>query len=102
MPQHELRPGSIQRLDRPNVLLQLDAYHVAMEGENPFGTIRRAGPRIGHVQLADVPGRREPGSRSLPSPAILDALEAMGYIGPFGLEFDPADSYDLWAAQATS
>jgi hydroxypyruvate isomerase len=81
----------IERVGRPNVRLQLDVYHLAMSGEDPIETIGRVGPRIGHVQLADVPGRHEPGSGCLPYPAILDALESVGYRETFGLEFVPLD-----------
>src|SRR5450756_2399775 len=81
----------IERIGRPNVHLQLDIYHVAMAGEDPLETIRRAGPRIGHVQLADMPGRHEPGTGDLPFAAILNALEAAGYSDPIGLEFVPLD-----------
>jgi hydroxypyruvate isomerase len=81
----------IERLDRRNVALQFDVYHVAMAGEDPFEAIELAASRIGHVQLADVPGRHEPGSGRLPFPAILDALEGAGYHDPFSLEFVPSD-----------
>lgn len=81
----------IERVGRPNVAFQLDVYHVAMAGEDPIESIRRAGPHIGHVQLADVPGRHEPGTGTLPFPAILDALDREGYTGAIGLEFTPLD-----------
>lgn len=81
----------IETIGRPNVGLQLDVYHVAMAGEEPLDAIRQAGPRIGHVQLADAPGRHEPGTGELPFPAILEALEAAGYTDPIGLEFTPLD-----------
>ncbi len=81
----------IERVGRPNVKMQFDVYHVAMAGEDMFESIRRVGDRIGHVQLADMPGRHEPGTGSLPFPEILDALEAAGYHDVFALEFVPAD-----------
>jgi len=81
----------IERVGRPNVAFQLDVYHVAMAGEDPLESIRRAGPHIGHVQLADMPGRHEPGTGTLPFPAILEALDRAGYAGPVGLEFNPLD-----------
>jgi hydroxypyruvate isomerase len=81
----------MERVGRPNVALQLDVYHVAMAGEDPLEAIELAGSRIGHVQLADVPGRHEPGSGRLPFPAILEALEGAGYRDPFGLEFVPSN-----------
>ena len=81
----------IDSVGRPNVLLQFDVYHLIMAGEDPFEVIRRVGPRIGHVQLADVPGRHEPGTGTAPFPAILGALEEAGYHDAFGLEFAPLD-----------
>lgn len=81
----------IERVGRPNVAFQLDVYHVAMAGEDPIESIRRAGPHIGHVQLADMPGRHEPGTGALPFAAILDALDGAGYTGAIGLEFNPLD-----------
>jgi hydroxypyruvate isomerase len=81
----------IARVGRPNVRFQLDAYHVAMAGEDPVESVRRAGPLIGHVQLADMPGRHEPGSGELPFGAILAALDDAGYRDPIGLEFVPLD-----------
>jgi len=81
----------IDRVGRPNVAFQLDVYHLAMAGEDPIESIRRAGPHIGHVQLADMPGRHEPGSGALPFLAILDALDRAGYAGTIGLEFNPLD-----------
>jgi len=81
----------IERVGRPNVAFQLDVYHLAMAGEDPIESIRRAGPHIGNVQLADVPGRHEPGTGSLPFGAILDALDEAGYTGAIGLEFNPLD-----------
>ena len=81
----------IERVGRPNVAFQLDVYHVAMAGEDPIESIRRAGPHIGHVQLADMPGRHEPGTGTLAFPAILEALDRAGYAGAVGLEFNPLD-----------
>jgi hydroxypyruvate isomerase len=81
----------IERVGRPNVAFQLDVYHLAMAGEDPIESIRRSGPHIGNVQLADVPGRHEPGTGSLPFGAILDALDEAGYTGAIGLEFNPLD-----------
>ena len=83
--------GLIERIGRPNVGFQLDVYHVAMAGEDPRDSIRRAGPRIGHVQLADAPGRHEPGTGELPFLSILEELDAARYSGPIGLEFAPLD-----------
>ena len=80
----------IREVDRPNVAIQLDVYHVAMANGDPVREIERAGAWIGHVQLADVPGRHEPGTGSLDFAAILSALSTVGYKGAVGLEFEPA------------
>lgn len=81
----------IADVDLPNVQLQLDLYHAAMGGEDILDAIAVAGPRLGHVQIADVPGRHEPGSGRLPIRAILDALVANGYTDAIGLEYVPQD-----------
>jgi hydroxypyruvate isomerase len=74
--------------------VQLDTYHFAAEGQDPVKWIHALGPRIGHVQLADHPGRHEPGSGSLPIPAILGALAETGYRGSIGLEYVPTPGSD--------
>ena len=81
----------IDRVARPNVRLQFDTYHVAMAGEDPIEAAERSAQKIGHVQLADAPGRHEPGTGRIPFEAVLDALESHGYAGPYGLEFVPLD-----------
>ncbi len=80
---------TIRRVDRPNVKLQLDVYHVAMADDNPLKAIADARGMIGHVQIADVPGRHEPGTGRLPFDDILAALPKNGYAGPVGLEYVP-------------
>jgi hydroxypyruvate isomerase len=56
--------------------------------------------RIGHVQIADVPGRNHPGSGELDFPGLLGQLDAVGYEGYIGMEYKPvagvasADSFE--------
>ncbi|MBK8335529.1 MAG: hydroxypyruvate isomerase [Sterolibacteriaceae bacterium] len=72
-----------------NVFLQYDIYHMQrMEGELA-ATIERALPRIGHVQLADNPGRNEPGTGEINFPFLLDWLDRIGYRGWIGCEYKP-------------
>ncbi len=71
------------------VRLLLDVYHVARSGQDPVAVIERHAGMIGHVQLSDHPGRRRPGSGSLQVSSIVDALEAAGYDGVVGLEYQP-------------
>lgn len=79
------------------VALLADAYHLAMGGADPVRVVDEHAPYIGHVQVADVPGRGEPGSGSLDFGALFDALRAVDYRGYVGCEYKPtvssADSF---------
>ena len=72
-----------------NVRFLADLYHLARGGEDPARAIAAHADRIGHVQVADNPGRGYPGSGSLDFPALLAQLEAAGYDGYIGLEYKP-------------
>ncbi|GAB2877198.1 hydroxypyruvate isomerase [Pseudoduganella ginsengisoli] len=75
--------------DRPNLLLQYDIYHMQrMEGELA-NTIRAHLPRIGHMQLADTPGRHEPGTGEIHYPFLFKLLDELGYDGWIGCEYNP-------------
>ncbi|MBC6463278.1 hydroxypyruvate isomerase family protein [Actinomadura sp. HBU206391] len=80
-----------------NVAFLADLYHLARMGEDPFTVIERHAARFGHVQIADAPGRGQPGTGEIPYGSVLDALEASGYAGHVGLEYKPvgpsADSF---------
>ena len=69
--------------------LSLDVYHVVMAGDDPVSIVEAHGPRIGHVQVADVPGRHEPGTGSIDFEAVLGSLARRGYDGWVGLEYNP-------------
>jgi hydroxypyruvate isomerase len=79
----------VEAVERSNVRLQLDQYHAAMAGENAIACLEAYFPRIGHVQIADVPGRHEPGTGSEPIGEFLIALDRHGYEGFVGLEYRP-------------
>jgi hydroxypyruvate isomerase len=72
--------------------LLLDVYHVARAGGDPLAELERCAGLIGHVQLADFPGRGQPGSGSLDVRSILERLDASGYTGAVGLEYEPRGS----------
>jgi hydroxypyruvate isomerase len=76
--------------DVPNVGLLADLYHLAVNGDDVDEVIARHIDRIAHVQIADAPGRHEPGTGTLPLQAQLAALEAGGYTGLVGLEYKPS------------
>lgn len=90
--------GSRQALDiladaaRPNLGLQYDIYHMQrMEGELS-NTIRAALPSIRHIQLADAPGRHEPGTGEINFPHLFRLLDEIGYGGWVGCEYIPTAS----------
>jgi len=76
----------VKTVDRPGLRLMLDLYHAQIGEGNLIELIRRAAPWIGEVQVADVPGRCEPGTGEINYPAIARALAAAGFRGTVGLE----------------
>jgi hydroxypyruvate isomerase len=81
--------GLVQAVNHPNVRLQLDQYHAAMAGEDAIECLRTYFPLVSHVQIADAPGRHEPGTGVQPIAAFLRELDLLGYIGFVGLEYRP-------------
>jgi hydroxypyruvate isomerase len=92
----------IERVERDagvtNLALLADLYHLATNGDDLSGVIARHHDRIAHVQVADVPGRHEPGTGRLPLAGHLGELAELGYQGWISLEYEPsgtsADSFD--------
>ena len=76
----------VQAVDHPHLRLMLDLYHAQIGEGNLIELVRRAAPWIGEIQVADVPGRCEPGTGEINYPAIARALAAIGYRGTIGLE----------------
>ena len=74
----------------PNFKLQFDMYHAQRVEGNQIATIRAHAARIGHVQIADSPGRNEPGTGELAYERILPVLDEVGYDGWVGLEYKPS------------
>lgn len=86
---------------RPNVFLQYDIFHMQISEGNLATTLRRLLPRIGHIQLADVPGRHEPGTGEVNFPWLLEQIDRLGYLGAIGCEYLPSAATDVtlaWAA----
>jgi hydroxypyruvate isomerase len=76
-------------LGSPNAFLQFDFYHQQrMDGEL-LATYRRLKDRIAHVQIADNPGRHEPGTGEVNYPFLFEALDREGYEGWIGCEYKP-------------
>ena len=76
----------VQAVDSPHLRLMLDLYHAQIGEGNLIELCRRALPFIGEIQVADVPGRCEPGTGEIAYPAVAKALVEMGYTGTVGLE----------------
>lgn len=76
--------------DVPNIGLLADLYHLAVNGDDVDRVIAEHIDRVAHVQIADNPGRNEPGTGTLPLDQQLAALEANGYSGRVGLEYKPS------------
>jgi len=80
----------IDEVGAGNVRVQYDLFHMqAMEG-NLAATLERLLPKIGHIQLADLPGRHEPGTGEINFPFILGHIDSLGYSGWIGCEYNPA------------
>jgi len=80
----------IEAVGSDNLHLQYDIYHMQVMEGDLARTIERNLPRIAHVQLADNPGRHEPGTGEINYPFLFRHLDAIGYDGWVGCEYKPA------------
>lgn len=81
----------VSAIDSPHLRMNLDLYHAQIGDGNLIEMCRKALPWIGQIQVADVPGRTEPGTGEIAYPAIASALAGMGYDGIVAME--------AWASQ---
>jgi hydroxypyruvate isomerase len=79
----------LDELRAPNVQLQYDLYHAQRVGEDLMATLSQHLPRIGHVQVADNPGRHEPGTGEMDYRSLFEHLDRIGYSGWVGCEYKP-------------
>lgn len=79
----------VKSVGRDNVRIQHDLYHMQRMEGNLVANLREHMGLIGHVQIADSPGRGEPGTGEIHYPYVLAALEDLGYSGYVGLEYNP-------------
>jgi hydroxypyruvate isomerase len=92
----------LDEVDAPNAFLLYDIYHAQrMEGEL-VATMQRLLPRIGHIQLADNPGRHEPGTGEIAWDFVLPQIDRMGYAGWIGCEYKPAATTEAGLGWFTS
>lgn len=81
----------VERVGRENVKAQYDVYHMQRMEGNLVANMREHIEGIGHIQIADSPGRNEPGTGEINYEYVLSELEALGYDGYVGLEYNPSD-----------
>lgn len=76
----------VRAVDHPNLRLNLDLYHAQIGEGNLIELVTEALPFIGEIQVADVPGRCEPGTGEINYRGVAAALNRIGYDGVVGLE----------------
>ena len=80
----------------PNIKLQYDIYHAQVMEGDLLPTIERNFARIGHMQVADNPGRNEPGTGEINYPYVFRRLDELGYAGWIGCEYKPSSAGLAW------
>jgi len=84
----------VQKVDSPAVKINFDIYHQQISEGNIISTVTENLDAIGHIHIADVPGRHEPGTGELHYPNILTALDDAGYDHYVGFEYTAAGDDD--------
>jgi hydroxypyruvate isomerase len=84
----------VQDTGARNIGFLCDLFHLANNGDDVDAAIAGYADRVAHVQIADAPGRGEPGSGDLPLDRWLGELEKSGYAGFVGLEYKPTTTTD--------
>ena len=77
----------IKKVNYRNVKLLLDLYHEQLMAGNLINTIKENSPYIGHIHVADAPGRHEPGTGEINYKGILELLKELEYKNYVGFEF---------------
>ena len=80
----------IKAVGSDNLRLQYDIYHAQVMEGDLARTMEKHLPQIAHIQLADNPGRHEPGSGEINFPFLLQHLDRIGYAGWIGCEYKPS------------
>ena len=79
----------LNQLNRPELFMQYDIYHLYMMGENPEVFIAEYADKIAHIQFADYPGRGQPGTGRIDFDRVFSTIENSGYSGWVGAEYKP-------------
>jgi hydroxypyruvate isomerase len=82
--------AALEAAGADNAFFQYDIFHMQIMEGDLARTIERLLPRIGHMQLADVPDRHEPGTGEINFAFLLAHIDRVGYTGTIGCEYNPA------------
>jgi hydroxypyruvate isomerase len=80
----------IEEVSSRNLFIQYDVFHMQVMEGNITETIRKHLARIGHIQIADNPGRHEPGTGEINFTNLFRFIDEAGYDGYIGCEYRPA------------
>ncbi len=83
---------AIDHIGRPAVKIILDVYHAHVNGEDPVDFLAMHADKVAHIQLADYPGRHEPGTGMIDFSLLFKTLRELDYNGSIGLEYVPTRS----------
>ncbi len=79
----------IEEVASPNLKLLFDVYHSAVMDEDRQAVLGGRMHLVHHIQIADMPGRNEPGTGTIDWPTVVSDLRSLGYQGDIGLEYKP-------------
>lgn len=85
----------LEAIDRPNLSLHLDCYHMQMLEGNLSDTLTKYFSKVRHIQIAGVPGRHEPDVGEINYPHVFALIDQLGYDGWIGCEYRPRNG--TWA-----
>lgn len=85
----------IEKLELTDTRMLYDVYHMQIMEGNLIRTLQTLGSHVGHIQIADVPGRHEPGSGEINFSNLFKAIKAMGYSGHVSLEYNPSGQTEV-------
>ena len=89
LPQSEVAARLVQEVNCSNCMMQYDLYHMQLMEGNLVQTIEKLLNLIGHIQIANVPGRHQPGLGEIDYSYVFSELERLNYQGVIGLEYIP-------------
>ena len=80
---------ALRDLESEDAAVMFDVYHVAMHGLDPVAALRAAFDDVGHIQIADAPGRHEPFTGKIDFPHLFETIDSLGYNGWISYEYFP-------------